>query len=373
VLRTADGGNTWTIAGSSAPAGNRWGVGYIGADNSIALATGPSGYGVSLDEGATWTALDTTGYNTLGARGSVAWLAGSRGRILRLDARALRNPPARALDARALRNPPARGQTPTNFSPELANAPAMRDALKWLDSNFNNQVVEWIRITEIPGTSRHEQQRAAYVRAEMEKEGLSVTVDSIGNVIGVRKGSGNAPSVVFAAHLDTVHPLDTDVRVKRDGKVLRAPGIFDNSASVANMLATIRALNKANIRTQGDLVSLERRRRSLVCAVWSTGWRTTPVERVWSWRWMAAWAQCRTARSGFTGRATRSQAPARTRTHRPANRTRRAPWLMRSARSTRSRFRAVEAVRSTTSACSRAGRSSTQSLKKSPSRWISAR
>jgi tripeptide aminopeptidase len=57
-------------------------------------------------------------------------------------------------------------------------------------------------------------------------------------------------------HLDTVHPLDTDVTVKRTGDVLRAPGIFDNSASVANMLAAIRALNRAKIQTHGDLIFL---------------------------------------------------------------------------------------------------------------------
>jgi tripeptide aminopeptidase len=146
------------------------------------------------------------------------------------------------------------GQGASTFRPELVSQPAVRDALRWLEDNFDSQVVEWIRITEIPGTSRHEQARAAYVKAEMEKQGLQVTVDSIGNVIGVRKGTGNAPAVVFAAHLDTVHPLDTDVKVKRDGDVLRAPGIFDNSASVANMLAVIRALNRTRVQTQADLV-----------------------------------------------------------------------------------------------------------------------
>jgi acetylornithine deacetylase/succinyl-diaminopimelate desuccinylase-like protein len=145
-------------------------------------------------------------------------------------------------------------QSRSNFSPELVRQAVVRDAMGWLDTNFQEQVREWIHITEIPGTSRHEQQRAAYVKAEMEKEGLTVSVDSIGNVVGVRKGTGGGPSLVFAAHLDTVHPLDTDVKVKRDGNVLRAPGIFDNSASVANMLATIRALNRARIRTQGDLI-----------------------------------------------------------------------------------------------------------------------
>jgi acetylornithine deacetylase/succinyl-diaminopimelate desuccinylase-like protein len=149
---------------------------------------------------------------------------------------------------------PAQERYPTHFSPRIAQRPAVRDALGWLERNFPQQVEEWIRITEIPAPSRMEERRAAYVRAEMEREGLEVTVDSIGNVIGRRPGTGGGPTVVFAAHLDTVHPMDTDVTVRRDGDVLRAPGIFDNSASVANMLAVVRALNHANIRTRGDLI-----------------------------------------------------------------------------------------------------------------------
>lgn len=148
----------------------------------------------------------------------------------------------------------AQQQGPSNFSPRLAQRPAVRDALAWIEGNFPRQVEEWVRITEIPGTSRHEAARAAYVREQMEREGLEVTVDSIGNVVGRRRGTGGGPTVALAAHLDTVHPLDTDVRVKREGDVMRAPGIFDNSASVANMLAVARALNQAKVRTRGDLL-----------------------------------------------------------------------------------------------------------------------
>jgi acetylornithine deacetylase/succinyl-diaminopimelate desuccinylase-like protein len=62
--------------------------------------------------------------------------------------------------------------------------------------------------------------------------------------------------------MDTVHPLDTDVSVTRDSadvegkrsRVLRAPGVFDNSASVSNMLAMVRALNRADVRTRGDMI-----------------------------------------------------------------------------------------------------------------------
>jgi len=148
----------------------------------------------------------------------------------------------------------ATAQNPTKWKPEIAQRSQVKQALEWLDANYPAQVEEWIRITEIPGTSKHEQKRGEYVKAQMQALGLDVTIDSIGNVTGVRKGTGGDESVVFAGHMDTVHPLDTDVRVKRDGKILRAPGIFDNSASVANMLATVRALNNAKVQTKGDLI-----------------------------------------------------------------------------------------------------------------------
>lgn len=148
----------------------------------------------------------------------------------------------------------AQERYPSRFSPGLAQRPAVRDALGWIEGNFPRQVEEWIRITEIPGTSRHEAARAAYVKEQMEAIGLEVTIDSIGNVTGRRRGTGGGPSVALAAHLDTVHPLDTDVTVRRDGDVLRAPGIFDNSASVANLLAVARAMSHAGIRTRGDVL-----------------------------------------------------------------------------------------------------------------------
>lgn len=142
----------------------------------------------------------------------------------------------------------------TTWSADVPKQPQVVRTLTWLEQNFPKQVEEWIRIAEIQGKSEHEQERGQYVRRVMEQEGLTVTVDSIGNVIGVRKGRGGGPSVVFAAHMDIVHPLGTDLKVKRTGDTLHAPGIFDNSASVANMLAVIRALNAAKVETRGDLI-----------------------------------------------------------------------------------------------------------------------
>ncbi len=148
----------------------------------------------------------------------------------------------------------AQERYPTAWDPAHLNRPDVRAALAHIEAGLPAQVDEWIRIAQMPGQPGHEQVRGAYVKAEMEKLGLRVSVDSIGNVTGRRAGTGGGPTIVFAAHLDIVFPTETNTTVRRNGDTLHAPGIFDNSASVANMLATIRALNAARIVTKGDLV-----------------------------------------------------------------------------------------------------------------------
>ena len=149
---------------------------------------------------------------------------------------------------------PAQATPPSRFGPQVSERPEVRAALRWLDANFPKQVAEWIRIAQIQGKSGHERERATLVRREMLRAGLHVSTDSIGNVVGRRKGTGGGPTIVFAAHTDIVHPLGTPLAVRRAGDTLHAPGIFDNSASVANMLAVVRALDAAGVRTRGDLV-----------------------------------------------------------------------------------------------------------------------
>ncbi len=73
---------------------------------------------------------------------------------------------------------------------------------------------------------------------------------------GTRKGTGGGPTVVFAAHMDTVFPEGTDVTVKREGDILRAPGVGDDTGNLVATLEMFRALNRANIQTKGDLVFL---------------------------------------------------------------------------------------------------------------------
>lgn len=84
VLATADGGRSWTIAGAAAPTGVRYGVVALPTAGAY-VAAGPSGLGVSLDDGMTWTVADTLYAYGLYARGQTAWGSGPTGWIARRD------------------------------------------------------------------------------------------------------------------------------------------------------------------------------------------------------------------------------------------------------------------------------------------------
>ncbi len=143
------------------------------------------------------------------------------------------------------------------FQPSLLEKPEMKKAMQSVDDRATGIVDEWIRLVEIPAPSGKEQARAKYVRAEMEKLGLSeIKTDDIFNVSGVRKGTGGGPSVVFAAHTDTVFPEGTDIKVKREGDILRAPGMGDDTSNLMAVLEMFRALNRGGVKTKGDLIFL---------------------------------------------------------------------------------------------------------------------
>jgi tripeptide aminopeptidase len=143
------------------------------------------------------------------------------------------------------------------FQPAILKQPAVAKALESVDGRFSAIVDEWIRLVEIPSPSRKEQARAQYIRAEMEKLGLAeIRVDSMFNVSGVRKGTGGGPTVVFAAHTDTVFPESTPIKVRREGDTLTAPGVGDDTSNLMATLEMFRALDRGGVRTKGDLIFL---------------------------------------------------------------------------------------------------------------------
>jgi acetylornithine deacetylase/succinyl-diaminopimelate desuccinylase-like protein len=115
-------------------------------------------------------------------------------------------------------------------------------------------IEDQIRLSEIPAPPFAEKARAGEMRRLFQQAGLqNVRTDRVGNVLGERRGAALHPHVVIAAHLDTVFPAGTNVKVRREGAVLRGPGIGDDSRGLAILVAVARALSDANVQTPGSI------------------------------------------------------------------------------------------------------------------------
>lgn len=152
--------------------------------------------------------------------------------------------------------------TPTQVKPavdqaytQLLGAPSVVQLLEAVKADHERSIEDLKALTEIEAPPFKEQKRAEAFLARMKALGLAdARIDSEGNVIGLRKGSGNGPKLLISAHLDTVFPAGTDVKVKeRDGK-LHAPGISDDTRGLAVLLSWLKVLNDNKIETVGDLM-----------------------------------------------------------------------------------------------------------------------
>ena len=135
--------------------------------------------------------------------------------------------------------------------------PRFRAAVGAFDRDFERFVNELIQLTEIPAPPFGEGPRAQAYLAMLKDAGLeNVEMDAEGNVMGLRRGKsgGAVPLLAVAAHLDTVFPAGTDVKVKRSGTRLVAPGIGDDTRGLAFLLALIRAMRDGKVETAGDIL-----------------------------------------------------------------------------------------------------------------------
>lgn len=128
-------------------------------------------------------------------------------------------------------------------------------ACEVMRAEHERTVADIIALTEIPSPPFAEERRASAYLEMLRAHGLEeVSQDEVGNVMGLRRGFGNGDILVVAAHLDTVFPAGTDVRVRREGTKLFAPGVGDDTRSLAVNLAFLRAMDAAGIRTRHDIL-----------------------------------------------------------------------------------------------------------------------
>src|SRR5262245_12190147 len=167
----------------------------------------------------------------------------------------MRNRLLTALAVSCLVAAPSAAQSPDERVRALLDSPGFKEAVTFMQSDQDRFLRDLIALTEIPSPPFKEQARAKAFMEMLQREGLrDVEMDAAGNVTGIRKGAGGSDLLLVNAHLDTVFPEGTDVKVKRDGTKLMAPGVGDDTRGLALVLALIRAMDRAKLQTPGDVL-----------------------------------------------------------------------------------------------------------------------
>jgi tripeptide aminopeptidase len=145
-------------------------------------------------------------------------------------------------------------QGPPQSPADLLTDHRIKAALEVAKTSEPQTIDDQIRICEVPAPTFKESARGEMLRRAFQQVGLrNVHVDDVGNVLGDLTGAAARPRLVLSAHLDTVFPDGTDVRVKREGTILRGPGIGDDCRGLAVLLAVARVLRQSNVQTAGSI------------------------------------------------------------------------------------------------------------------------
>lgn len=140
---------------------------------------------------------------------------------------------------------------------ELAGDAQIRKALDLIEAYDSRTLQNQIKLTELeaPPFQEHDFGRGLLFADLLKEYGAdSVWTDSIGNVIGLRKGKKREKVLAVAGHLDTVFPAGTDVNVVQKGDTLFAPGIADDGRGIAAVLNLLQVFSETGIRTDDDIL-----------------------------------------------------------------------------------------------------------------------
>ena len=164
------------------------------------------------------------------------------------------------LTAVAMAGPAYAQMTPAQADAAVKRVTAsasFKKAVAALGAGHDQWVNDTVTLTEIPAPPFKEAARARAYADMFKARGLAdVEIDEEGNVLGLRRGTGPAGGklVIVSAHLDTVFPEGTNVKVRREGDTLHAPGVGDDSSGLATQLAFIDAMKAAGIRTRDTIL-----------------------------------------------------------------------------------------------------------------------
>ncbi|HMG08438.1 MAG TPA: M20/M25/M40 family metallo-hydrolase [Mucilaginibacter sp.] len=137
----------------------------------------------------------------------------------------------------------------------IAEKSPVKKALQTIVDLQPQTLADHILLTEIPAPPYKETVRAKKFAEMLKAAGAdSVWIDTAGNVIGKVKGRKGKKTVALEGHMDTVFPEGTDVKVVHKGDTLYAPGVSDDTRALAVVLTVLKAVKKADIKTDADML-----------------------------------------------------------------------------------------------------------------------
>ncbi len=129
----------------------------------------------------------------------------------------------------------------------LAGLPEVRAAFDRFRAQESQFALWQMEATRVAAPPFGEAARGLWLAERFRELGLiDVQVDEVGNVFGIRPGYGSR-YVALSAHIDTVFPAATPLHIRQQGSRLYGPGVADNGAGIAAMLAVASALGSARI------------------------------------------------------------------------------------------------------------------------------
>ncbi len=138
---------------------------------------------------------------------------------------------------------------------ELLDHPGVRAARDYVLASDERTLQDQVELTEIPSPPFGEEARGRRMAKLLNDAGLSdIHTDDVGNVMATRHGQEAGSPVALSAHLDTVFPADTHVKVRAEDGVLRAPGISDDGRGLAALVTVARAIVEADVATRRPIL-----------------------------------------------------------------------------------------------------------------------
>ncbi len=129
---------------------------------------------------------------------------------------------------------------------DLSSARGVRECLQWFTREKQWITEHQIQLCRVPAPTFLERERAQWMLDQFKSCGCDASIDPAGNVVAFPEPGAAGPYVALTAHLDTVLAprRPEEIYVDSGGRVC-GPGVSDNGAGLAALIAVARALRSS--------------------------------------------------------------------------------------------------------------------------------